>query len=63
MTQSSNERLRELKMDTSIQPSTAAADLHEKLRVLDPDAYTREACERYADEIAEVPGSRPSAAR
>ena len=41
-------------MDASIQPDATAADLHEKLRVLDPDAYTREACERYADEIAEV---------
>jgi quinolinate synthase len=40
-------------METSIQSSTAA-DLHEKLRVLDPDAYTLKACERYADEIAEV---------
>ncbi|MFI5352566.1 MAG: quinolinate synthase NadA [Candidatus Binatales bacterium] len=41
-------------MNTSIQPSIIAADLHEKLRVLDPDAYTPEACERYADEIAEI---------
>jgi len=41
-------------VDASIQPSATAADLHEKLRVLDADAYSREACERYADEIAEV---------
>jgi len=41
-------------VDAQIQPDATAADLHEKLRVLDPDAYTREACERYADEIAEV---------
>jgi len=43
-----------LKMETAPESSATAAVLHEKLRVLDPDAYTREACERYADEIAEV---------
>src|SRR6202521_4820707 len=39
---------------TTAETRTTAALLHNKLSVLDPDAYTLKACERYADEIAEV---------
>ena len=41
-------------METNTDTAVTGTDLYNKLRVLDPDVYTREACERYADEIDEI---------
>jgi quinolinate synthase len=41
-------------MDIQIEPSTAASELRDKLAVLGQDNYDLDACEHFADQIAEI---------